>query len=72
MLLICEGPCNPGISTLDEGIREWREKVDPGMECAAVPPDAVVEELRALKHTEHRQMGTFAACNSCGCVRIYG
>jgi hypothetical protein len=57
-VLVCEGNCNPGLPRLDERVHEYR-KLEMSLTRSYQPitDPALVNDLRKLLQTEHRQVG---------------
>jgi len=67
--LICEGPCNPGLRSLDRAIDSWRERERAAMihgTCQPLDDPDLLTILHALQHSPHRHVqGTIWACQQC-------
>lgn len=72
-LLICEGPCNPDIASLDAAIRSVRRSLFIyGIDTIPVG-EPWVAKLRALDYTlHHLTSATEAQCLRCQTKRRYG
>ena len=67
--LVCEGPCNPHLATLDAAIRVERKRVE---DCVPVS-DQLAARLRTLAHTPHtHRFAMVYACDRCGTSRTWG
>jgi hypothetical protein len=70
--LICEGPCNPRLSTLDERVKQERRVGADGFLTPIT--ERLTQELRGLVHTTHVATDAYAIflCTACKTTRRYG
>lgn len=72
-LLICEGSCNPSITTVDELARQYTTQRARSLPGAAALADRFLRSHRQLRHTVHDlEPDDTARCTVCGTSRGYG
>lgn len=68
-ILICEGPCNPGLRQLDIDIARLRHG-DPRGNVIPFDDYRLLTRLRAMRHTPHRHVaGLIWTCEVCNAER---